>query len=85
MAKGLRSDEHRAVITVLVGVRKARGLTQEDVAKRLKKPQSHVSKIESGERACTVGEFIRMARAMKEDPAKLFALVLAAITISRRR
>jgi transcriptional regulator with XRE-family HTH domain len=76
MGKGLRSDEHKAFIAVLVGTRKAKGLTQEQLAKRLKKPQSYISKIESGERTCGVGEFIRIARGLRMDPKLLFARVV---------
>jgi len=37
-------------------------LTQEDVARRLKKPQSFVSKCESGERRVDVVELERFAK-----------------------
>jgi transcriptional regulator with XRE-family HTH domain len=76
MGKGLRSNEHRAVMGVLVGARKSRRLTQKQLAKRLRKPQSYISKIELGERSCGVGEFIRIARALREDPKVLFARVV---------
>lgn len=44
-----------------------RELTQRDLAALLGKPQSYVSKIESGERKCTVGEFIELSQALKFD------------------
>ena len=76
MGKGLRTDEHTAVVAVLVGARKAKGLTQGQLAKRLKKQQSYISKIETRERTCSIVEFIRIARAMREDPIALFTRVV---------
>ena len=43
-------DEYRGFLKRLKTARKAAGLTQEEVAKLLRKPQSFVSKSESGER-----------------------------------
>jgi len=45
--------------------RRARGLTQEQLAKRLGKPQSFVAKTEGGERRLDVVEFIDLVKAMK--------------------
>ena len=55
----------------LTQVRKEAGLTQIDVAKRLKKPQSFVSKYETGERKLTVGDYLAVCEAIGIDPAKL--------------
>jgi transcriptional regulator with XRE-family HTH domain len=62
---------------VLAEARSEAGLTQRDLAARLKRPHSYVAKIESGERRVDVLEFIEMARAMRVDPVKLFERVLA--------
>jgi transcriptional regulator with XRE-family HTH domain len=69
--KSLRSREHRAFIAVLVAARKAAGLTQQQLAARLRKPQSFVSKYETGERRLDVPEFIRVSRRLGADPADL--------------
>ena len=69
--KSLRSREHRAFVAVLVAARKAAGLTQQQVAARLRKPQSFVSKYETGERRLDVPEFIRVSRRLGADPADL--------------
>ncbi|MDP2881688.1 MAG: helix-turn-helix transcriptional regulator [Azonexus sp.] len=48
--------------------RERNGLTQVDVANRLKKPQSYVSKYERGERRLDVVEFVDVTRALGMDP-----------------
>ena len=56
---------------LLVEVRKAAGLTQAELSRRLKKPQSFVSKYERGERRLDVVEFGEVAKALSVDPVKL--------------
>jgi transcriptional regulator with XRE-family HTH domain len=77
--KSLRSREHRCVIAVLVATRKASGLTQQQLAARLRKPQSYISKYETGERRLDVPEFIRVARCLNADPAALIAQIARAL------
>jgi transcriptional regulator with XRE-family HTH domain len=74
--KTLRSRGHRNLCDLLAEVRSAAGLTQRDLAGRLKRPHSFVAKIEAGERRVDVLEFIEIARALKADPHKLFARLL---------
>jgi len=69
--KSLRSREHRSVIAVLVAARKTAGLTQQQLADRLCKPQSFVSKYETGERRLDIPEFIQLSRCLNIDPAEL--------------
>lgn len=45
-------------------IRKEQGLRQSEVAKRLKKPQSYLSKYESGERRLDLTELRCIAQAM---------------------
>jgi transcriptional regulator with XRE-family HTH domain len=56
MQKSLYGPGHAAFLRLLREVREKAGLRQEDVAKRLGKPQSFVSKVESGERRLDVLE-----------------------------
>ena len=72
--KGHR-DKYRRFCEVLVTARVSTGLTQQDVAKRLTKPQSFVSKYESGERRLDVVEFLLVARALGLEPLKLLKKV----------
>jgi transcriptional regulator with XRE-family HTH domain len=55
----------------LVAGRKAKDLTQMQVAERLGKPQSFVSKYERGERRLDLVEFLEVARAIGMDPKDL--------------
>ena len=72
MPKTLRSKEHRALCAVLVATRREAGLTQAQLAERLKKPPSFIAKIEIGERRLDVVEFAGIAKALKIDPRTLF-------------
>jgi len=86
MSRSLRSPEHRALCELLIAARKEADLTQEEVADRLKRPQSFVAKYEGGERRVDVIEFIEVAPALRRDPCELFeAPVRAAPSKSRRR
>jgi transcriptional regulator with XRE-family HTH domain len=53
---------------LLIAAREESGLTQVQVAGKLKKPQSYVSKIERGERRLDVIEFFELAEVFKIDP-----------------
>jgi len=59
--------------TALVDARKTAQLTQAELAKKLQRPQSFVSKYERGERRLDVVEFLDVARALKLDPAAVLA------------
>lgn len=62
-----RVDDHRP---------KRAGLTQQELAKRLKRPQSFVAKYEGGERRLDVVEFITIARAIGADPLRILKSLL---------
>lgn len=47
------------------------GLSQQEVAKRLKRPQSFVSAYESRDRKIDVLEFLRIAKATGADPCEV--------------
>ena len=76
LRKTLRTRGHRALIAILVEARERAGLTQRDLAARLKRPHSFVGRIEASERRVDVIEFIEIARVMDVDPRELFAQVL---------
>lgn len=71
MQKTLKSAENARLVRLLIAVRKAAGLRQEEVAKKLGKPQSFIAKYEGGERRLDLIEFIAISRALGSDPIKL--------------
>jgi transcriptional regulator with XRE-family HTH domain len=65
MADRHRTRQHRALQRVLATMRRERGLTQVELAALLGKPQSYVSKIESGERKLDLPELDRICGALE--------------------
>jgi transcriptional regulator with XRE-family HTH domain len=72
LLKSLRTREHEQLRAVLTKARTDAGLTQRDLAKRMREPHSFIGKIESGERRLDVVEFVAVAKALKLDPIDLF-------------
>jgi len=66
MSKSIYSKEYKNIIERLKTARLDAGLKQEDVASKLKKPQSYVSKIERGERRVDAAELKDLARIYKK-------------------
>jgi transcriptional regulator with XRE-family HTH domain len=66
------SPEYRALISVLAAARKQAGVTQRGLAAKLGKANSHVQRIECGQRRLDVLEFYQIARLLELDPASLF-------------
>ena len=64
MGKILRSTGDIALRALLTEAREAEGLTQEQLARRLSKPQSYVWKLENGERVLAFAEAPAYARAL---------------------
>jgi transcriptional regulator with XRE-family HTH domain len=59
-----------------VEARKSAGLSQQELARRLKRSQSFIAKLEVGERRVDVVEFIEIARALGKEPTELLSRVL---------
>jgi len=72
LRKTLRSRGHQALVQVLVGARERAGMTQRELAARIKRPHSFVGRMEAGERRVDVVEFIEIARVLGADPRELF-------------
>jgi transcriptional regulator with XRE-family HTH domain len=61
------SDEYRKIVNKLRQARIETGLTQEEVAKKFGKPQSFISKSESGERRVDVTEIKKFSEIYKKN------------------
>ena len=66
----------RAVAQVIARAREERGVSQRELAARLKRLHSVIGMIERGGRQVTVPELIAIAEALQFDPAELFRRVL---------
>lgn len=62
-------DKNERLRRMLIEARLGAGLRQADVAAKLGKPQSYVSKIERGEQGITIIELIEMAEAVGFEPS----------------
>lgn len=68
MRKSLFTARQRRLQTLLIEARKAQGMTQVELARRLKRRQSFISDYERGQRRLDVIEFLDITRALKADP-----------------
>jgi transcriptional regulator with XRE-family HTH domain len=69
--KSTHSAQYRALLARMRAAREARGISQQELARRLGKPQSYVSKAELGERRLDVVEFLHFMRAIEGEPLAL--------------
>lgn len=69
------SEEYQRVITALKNARKARGITQAQLAEALGKPQSFIAKVENGERRLDVVEFVHLARLVGVEAGAILAQI----------
>jgi transcriptional regulator with XRE-family HTH domain len=71
MKKALHEQSYAAFTSLLRDERKKAGMTQAKLAKKLRRPQSYISKYERGDRRLDVIEFLEIARAIKFDPNEI--------------
>lgn len=67
MSKAIYSKDHKYIVEQLKKARKEAGLEQAEVAKLLGKTQSHVSKVEAGQRRIDVVALKEFAKIYKKD------------------
>jgi len=75
--KSVRTDAYQAVLEVVIAARARAGVTQQQLADLLDKPQSFVSKYENGERRLDVAEFLAILQALDCDPHAALGEILA--------
>lgn len=69
MPRSVFTSDYYTFREMLVDARKQTCMTQNQLAARLRRPQSFVSKYERGERRLDVVEFLQIASALGKDPA----------------
>lgn len=77
MPKTIFTGANKIVVEALRQARLAAGLTQDQLAARIGKDQSHISLIEGSQRRLDVVEFREIAKALGRDPVEMFAEISA--------
>jgi transcriptional regulator with XRE-family HTH domain len=67
MTRSIQTKEYAYFIERLRKARLEAGLTQVEVAKKLKRPQSHISNVESGQQRVDVVELQTFAKIYNKD------------------
>jgi len=67
MVKSIYTSDYKEILGRLKRARLSNGLIQKMVASKLGKPQSYISKIESGERRLDVAELKKFAEIYKKS------------------
>lgn len=79
MPKSVFSPAYDHFRELLIQARKDAGLTQREVATRLDRPQSYVSKYENGERRLDVVEFLELAAILDIDVVRFIHTLQASL------
>ena len=75
MQKSTHTSQYRLFLDWLVKARKDAGLTQQQVADQLGRPQSFVAKYEGGERRLDVVEFVENSGVLSVEPGGVLRLI----------
>lgn len=75
MQKSVHSEQYKKVLDWLIAARKDAGLTQQQVADQLGKPQSFVAKYEGGERRLDIVEVVEISRVLGVEPQRAISLI----------
>ena len=67
MSKAIYSKDHKYIVEQLKKARQEAGLDQAEVAKLLGKTQSHISKVEAGQRRIDIVALKEFARVYKKN------------------
>jgi len=67
MNKVIYTKDHKFLVKKLKSARLETGLSQKMVSEKLRKTQSYISKIESGQRRIDIIQLKELARVYKED------------------
>lgn len=82
MTKSVFTSRYNQLRQLLIEARNAAGFTQAELATRLSRPQSFVSKFERGERRLDVIEFLEVTEAIGLDAPKFISRLLKSEQLS---
>lgn len=82
--KSVFTKEYGQFLEKLIEARKAENLSQQELADKLGRPQSFVSKYERGERRLDVIEFLHVARALGLSATDIISKLERALSASGR-
>jgi transcriptional regulator with XRE-family HTH domain len=71
--RSLQSPVYKKLRRLLRGARETAGMTQEQLASSVRRPQSFISKLEGGERHLDVTEFIDVCNALGLSPSSVIS------------
>jgi transcriptional regulator with XRE-family HTH domain len=83
MTRSVFLQSYGVLTQCLVEARAGAGVTQIELAERLGRPQSFVSKVEGGDRRLDVIEFLQITTALNVDPEPIIQSVVAALANDR--
>ncbi len=75
MPRSIHTQQYQLLCDLMMEARDGAGLTQTELAEKLGRPQSYVSKYEIGERRLDVVEFLEVMRALGVDFPKAARLL----------
>lgn len=76
MARWLTSPVAQALVRAIIDARKAKGWTQQDLARKLSMSQQALASLEVGQRRLDVAEFVTLARVLEVNEVDLFSRVV---------
>lgn len=71
MTKSIFTNNYQLLLQLLVTAMKKSGITQQQLAKKLGKNQSYISKYENAERRLDIIEVIAISKAINFNPVEL--------------
>ncbi|MEN0077361.1 MAG: helix-turn-helix transcriptional regulator [Paracraurococcus sp.] len=75
----LSQKSYRPLGRHLADLRRQAGVTQDELASRLRKPQPFVSAYENGQRRVDLLEFLAITDALAQEPVQAFTALLQAV------
>ena len=75
----VQQDDHKIVGARLAAARQRANMTQQELARRLGKPQSFISAYEGGLRRVDLIEFLLIAQTLGADPHEILSEIVASI------